>query len=132
MIRRGTEEGKGSDSASQPLRLGSLNVSRCSTNVCKKEEMGRIFVEWNLDILTINEVKIKGKGEQQFGSVTGRLTCQVCGELGIKSEGGSSSITKSESGTSMYDGMEGVIKADGGEAEVRWRDVVCCEWLWAR
>ena len=40
------------------------------------------------------------------------------GELGIKSEGGSSSITKSENETSMCDGMEVVIKADRGEAEV--------------
>ncbi len=37
----------------------------------KEEEIGRLF-ERRLDVLALSETKMKGKGETEFGNVSGR------------------------------------------------------------
>ena len=67
-------EGKGGGRAPQPLRLGSMNVRGCSSEEEKREEIGRMFLERELDVLALSEVKIKGTGDRDFGSVAGRVS----------------------------------------------------------
>ena len=38
----------------------------------KMEEIGRIFVQMGIDVLALNETKLKGVGEVMFGGVLGR------------------------------------------------------------
>ena len=54
------------------LKIGTLNVRGCSANEYKREMIGRMFVEQKLDVLALNETKMKGKGECEFGCVKGR------------------------------------------------------------
>ena len=52
--------------------IGSLNVRGCSTLEGKREVIGRMFAERKYDVLALSETKMKGKGECQFGCVSGR------------------------------------------------------------
>ena len=67
-------KGKGGKFASRPLRLGSLNVRGCSSDMGKAAEIGEIFVERNYDVLALSETKIKGVGEHSFGKILGRVS----------------------------------------------------------
>ena len=70
-MRQGVE-GEGRISPPRTLVIGSLNVRGCSTSEAKREEIGRMFVRRKLDVLALSETKMKGKGEIEFGSVSGR------------------------------------------------------------
>ena len=56
------------------LRIGSLNVRGCGTDEVKRESIGRMFVRRKLDVLAMNETKMKGRGERVFGPVIGRVS----------------------------------------------------------
>ena len=61
-------------SSPRNLRIGSLNVRGCGTDEMKREVIGRMFVRRKLDVLAVNETKMKGRGEREFGSVQGRVS----------------------------------------------------------
>ena len=46
----------------------------CSTIESKRCEIGSMFVKRKMDILALNETKMKGKGESEFGKVKGRIS----------------------------------------------------------
>lgn len=60
----------------------------CSTDEGKREETGRMFVDRKMDVLALNETKMRGMGECEFGCVKGRMS-------GV--EGGSDFIIESRS-----------------------------------
>ena len=66
--------GSGGRFPSRTLRIGSLNVRGCGTDVNKREEIGRMFVKRKMDVLALSETKMKGKGESEFGNVMGRVS----------------------------------------------------------
>ena len=56
--------------ARSDLRLGCLNVRGCGA-VVRRCEIGKLFESCNLDVLAINETKMKGCEEVMFGCVKG-------------------------------------------------------------
>ena len=46
----------------------------CGTNEDKRCEIGRMFERRKLDVLALNETKMKGKGDVMFGRVRGRIS----------------------------------------------------------
>ena len=46
----------------------------CSKSVSKRCEIGDMFQKRRMDVLALNETKLKGKGEVLFGGVTGRVS----------------------------------------------------------
>ena len=56
------------------LVVGSLNVRGCSSIESKRSEIGCMFGRRGMDVLTLCETKMKGKGEVAFGEVTGRVS----------------------------------------------------------
>ena len=54
--------------------MGCLNVRGCSTIESKRREIGSVFVERKMDVLALCETKMKGKGEEEFGEVKGRIS----------------------------------------------------------
>ena len=73
-MKRQSTEGKGRVESSQNLKIGSLNVHGCSMLEDKREVIGRMFVEQKFDVLAVSETKVKGKGEHEFGCVSGRMS----------------------------------------------------------
>ncbi len=61
------------------LTLGALNVHGCSTIVDKRSEIGAMFARRKIDMLSLNETKMKGTGEREFGDVIGRVSGVVNG-----------------------------------------------------
>ena len=61
------------------LRIGSLNVRGCGTDELKREMIGSMFVRRKLDVLALNETKMKGRGEREFGPVKGRVSGVIDG-----------------------------------------------------
>ncbi|MCP4269036.1 MAG: hypothetical protein GY777_26265 [Candidatus Brocadiaceae bacterium] len=61
------------------LTLGALNVRGCSTIVDKRSEIGAMFVRRKMDVLALNETKMKGTGEREFGDGIGRVSGVVNG-----------------------------------------------------
>ena len=59
--------------------IGSLNVHGCSTDEDKREVIGRMFERRRMDVLALSETKLRGKGETEFGSVSGRKSGVVRG-----------------------------------------------------
>ena len=72
-------EGEGRRSLPRTLVLGSLNVRGCSTDEDKREVIGRMFERRRMDVLALSETKLRGKGEIEFGSVSGRKSGVVRG-----------------------------------------------------
>ena len=70
--RRQDERGEERHTPLQTLLLGSLNVRGCSTSDVKRREIGEMFLRRKLDVLALSETKLKGKGECEFGAVSGR------------------------------------------------------------
>ena len=47
----------------QSLNIGIFNERGCITNYVKKrEEIGKMFLRWSLDVCALSETKLKGKG----------------------------------------------------------------------
>ena len=46
----------------------------CSKSVSKRCEIGDMFQKRRMDVLALNETKLKGRGEVVFGGVTGRVS----------------------------------------------------------
>ena len=46
----------------------------CSNSVSKRCEIGDMFQKRRMDVLALNETKLKGRGEVVFGGVTGRVS----------------------------------------------------------
>ena len=44
----------------------------CSSNEAKRREIGELFARRMFDVLALNETKLKGTGECDFGVVNGR------------------------------------------------------------
>ncbi len=57
--------------ASETLKIGELNVCGCSTSESERMEIGDLFKMRRMDILALNETKMKGRGEVMFGCVKG-------------------------------------------------------------
>ena len=51
----------------------------CSTWETKRSEIGSVMFERKLRVLALSETKVKGKGEQIFESVVGRVSGVVNG-----------------------------------------------------
>ena len=51
----------------------------CSTNESKRCEIGDMFGRRGMDVLALNETKVKGRGEVNFGGVKGRVSGVVRG-----------------------------------------------------
>ena len=58
----------------QTLVVGLLNVRGCSTIESKRCETECMFGRRGMDVLALCETKMKGKGEVEFGEVTGRVS----------------------------------------------------------
>ena len=58
----------------QTLVVGCLNVRSCSTTESKRCEIGCMLGRRGLDVLTLCETKMKGKGKVFFGEVTGKVS----------------------------------------------------------
>ena len=52
------------------LRVAGFNI-RGVNDVGKREEVGTMCRERNIDILALTETKLKGRGEKKFGDFTG-------------------------------------------------------------
>ena len=46
----------------------------CSTIESKRREIGSLFVERKKDVLALCDTKMKGKGEEEYGEVKGRIS----------------------------------------------------------
>ena len=71
--------GEGGRGPSRTLRIGTLNVRGCN-NARKREEIGRLFESRGMDVMAVNETKLRGRGEVMFGSVAGRMSGVEVGE----------------------------------------------------
>ena len=56
------------------LVMGCMNVRGCSTIESKRWEIGELFISRRMDVLALNETKMKGKGEVDFGRMKGRVS----------------------------------------------------------
>ena len=72
--RHPEQRGEGRFTSPQTLVLGCINVRGCSTIESKRCEIGSMFVKRKMDVLALCETKMKGKGEAEFGEVTGRIS----------------------------------------------------------
>ena len=54
--------------------MGCMNVRGCSTIESKRREIGELFINRRMDVLALNETKMKGKGEVDFGRMKGRVS----------------------------------------------------------
>ena len=50
-----------------------MNVRGCSKSVSKRCEIGDMFQKRRMDVLALNETKLKGRGEVLFGGLTGSV-----------------------------------------------------------
>ena len=46
----------------------------CGTDESKREEIGSMFMRRKIDVLALSEIKMKGKGNCEFGNVVGRYS----------------------------------------------------------
>ena len=51
-----------------------MNVRGCSTIESKRCEIGDLFERRRMDVLALNETKMKGRGEVEFGRMKGRIS----------------------------------------------------------
>jgi hypothetical protein len=49
------------------LEIACTNVRGCSTSVSKRSEISSVFVRREIDVLAVNETKVKGKCVCLFG-----------------------------------------------------------------
>ncbi len=54
------------------MKIDAFNVRGCSASESKRMEIGDMFERRRMDLLALNETKLKGRGEVMFGCVKGR------------------------------------------------------------
>lgn len=86
----------------------------CSTYEGNREKIGKIFVEGKMDVLQMNETKMRGKDKCKFGCVERKMS----GMDGGKASEGVALLLSPEVQICMYSsGVEtSIIKADVGES----------------